>query len=275
MRNATISLVVVLGLAPCGWAGMAGIETLFGTFEVSAGAYVGSFAGVYDEGSGTWLIPAFDSFDEHFDGAQSSPILISIGQGRTRAEPGGPYLDYVGVSCEASYERVAVDNVRGLYDPPTDDFHFGSWGVAGSDYLFQPVSTSLYDFEFLTYLSPAGGSEFGPYDRIVLYLADMTADDVLLDIDVSFDEYCLVYEYGTPVEPANDVLRCLDLRWYLYDSHVYNLRMFVQPWSAPEYEAWFGSVGLSIQPIPAPDAILCAALGTILVGLLRRRRMLS
>lgn len=229
-----ILLITVLAIAPIARGGLSGIETLGGTFEVFGSYY---FPGEYYGDPAYWdNLPPVSLGFHHVD---SQPVYGS-----------DVYIWswglMQGVFAEASYERVAAINMSGQW--PQD----WSFAYASSDYLFRPLVSGMYEISF------SGRLGFRlVQDALEVYLADITTGDTLLNIynhpigDPSWTELWVGGNYHTET-----------LLFDLTDTDIYRLRLFVQPDSCNNGEAWYGDIRISIRPVPAPGA-----LSLVLVGL--------
>jgi len=241
---AILFCVVLLSTTANVWANLAGIERLTGTFGIEGSISLGW---VYlGPGPSPWPPDYSDSFDIVHD-APVSDSLDAYG---------------IGVSCEASYERVAV---RNYYEPefPYVPSYSLTCGRAMSDHLFRATDDSLYEFTF------EGFASHGTMDsgRVQIFLTDLTASGVLLGIDTSMSDFHEQYAMSSPI-----------LDWYslpyvfgLDASHMYELVMLVEP-DVSYGENWRGDMMLSVRPIPAPGAILLGAIGAGITHWLYRRR---
>ena len=249
MRSVRLFLIVaVLGITPCAQAKVSGVEKLGGTFEIHGHLYV---AGDYN------LDPPdpYPPYSESFDIIQNEPVSHAL-------EYMWDGLD-IGVSCEASYERVAA--ISFIYNLPA---HQNVTHLARSDYLFRPEYSCAYDVAFSGFLVSVVPPDC---DRLKVYLADTTAGDVLIDVDEDFyGRWAERFTWGWLDQHTET------LRFQFDDSHTYRLEVLVEPYGigGNADARGFGEMNISITPIPVPGAALLATLGTSLVAWLCRRKTL-
>lgn len=242
--RALISLTAILSIAPIAQAGLSGIETLGGIFEIYGSYY---FPGDYydDPGLDDWPAVSLGFYRADNQPVYGSDVYV------------WPWGLMQGVFAEASYERVAAINMSGYWYP---DYSFA---YASSDYLFRPLGSGTYEIAF----SGSLGFRF-VQDALEVYLADTTTDEILLNVynnPIGDPPWTELFSWGN--------YHTETLLFDLVDTDIYRLKLFVQPDSCNNGEAWFGDIRISMRPISAPVPAP-GALSLVLVGLafVRSRR---